>query len=197
MLLLSLQINGLILLESRDRLDIQSIIPILVSGFVGLPVGTAMLRYINPSTLRILIGVLVCGLSTMMILGLRFRTTHKSLAAAVAGFVSGTLNSSITMSGPPVILFWQNEKMAMNTFRKTLSLYFMILNLVTITFYVQAGLLTKSVLSFCLSQSLVLIVPVMLGIFISRRIDSIRFNRLTLILIWIGGISAIISGCYS
>ncbi len=197
MLLLSMLINGLILIESRECLDIKSIVPIIGSGVIGLPVGTVMLRYMNPSSLRILIGILVCGLSTMMILGLRYRTAHKTLAAALAGFVSGALNSSITMSGPPVILFWQNESIAKETFRRTLSLYFLILNLVTIPFYMHAGLLTRHVMFFCLSQAFVVLAGVLVGISISRRIDVIRFNRLTLVLIWIGGVSAIISGLYS
>lgn len=196
-LILSILINILVLIETGWSVNHRRILPIIISGCVGLPLGVILLKVIPSSVLRILIGLLIGILSSLMLVGFRYSIRRKRVASTLIGFISGVLNSSITMSGPPIILFWTNESMTKQDLRHNLALYFLVLNIATLPLYWYSGLITGDVVSFCFSQSIILVCSVSLGIFISRTIDQYVFKLITLVLVWLGSIAAIVSGIRS
>jgi hypothetical protein len=108
--------------------------------------------------------------------------------------MSGLLNGSVSLSGPPVILFLTNQGTEKQVFRANLTSYFFILNIITIPTYIYGGLITSEVLKYTLILFPALILGVILGIKGAERVDENLFKKLTLVLVVIMGILSIISG---
>ena len=110
------------------------------------------------------------------------------------GMLSGLLGGSISISGPPIILFLSNQEVDKHTFRGNLATYFFILNLFMIPVYYLNGLLTKEVWNYSLTFLPGLLIGVLVGNILSHKIKDAHFKKLTLILLIIMGLISIISG---
>ena len=70
------------------------------------------------------IAVTVLVATTLIWRGIHLRAQNRALDLA-AGFVSGVLNTSTSMSGPPLVLYLQNRGMTPGQFRATLNAFFL------------------------------------------------------------------------
>ena len=64
------------------------------------PWGTYLLLILDESILKISIGIIIIISAWALYTGYRVNIKNQNLGNAVAGFISGLLNGSLTMSGP-------------------------------------------------------------------------------------------------
>ena len=104
------------------------------------------------------------------------------------------LGGSSSIPGPPIVLFFQNQKMAKETFRANLIAFLLSLYLVTIPMYVMNGLITWELTR----TSIIFILPILLGawsgIKLSHRVDETSFKRIVLVLVVLAGFMSILTG---
>jgi uncharacterized membrane protein YfcA len=110
---------------------------LLASSVVGMPFGLLILVAVSPALLQVIIAVTVLVATTLIWRGLHIRAQNRQLDLA-AGFVSGVLNTSTSMSGPPLVLYLHNRGLTPGQFRATLNAYFLAASLVA-TFMFMAG----------------------------------------------------------
>ena len=99
----------------------------------------------------------------------------------------------MSISGPPIVLFFNNQNIEKTTFRANLIAYFFSLYLATIPAYLFENLITTDLLG-----SSAIMVPIMflgatLGIRLSRKVDELVFKKTALLLVLVTGIMAILS----
>lgn len=179
--------------KSRADIQVDRIWPLIPAGILGIPFGTIILLKANGYLIKIFIGITTI-LFAITITKLRKTITREKAGLVPAGFTSGVLQGSIGMSGPPVILFFQNQGMGKNPFRANLIFFFLILNIVTLVGYSLTGLLTKDVLFLSVLYLPVLIAGTIVGIMLFKKINEKIFKKTTLILLVFLGILAIVSG---
>ncbi|MEN8207619.1 MAG: sulfite exporter TauE/SafE family protein [Candidatus Fermentibacteria bacterium] len=187
-------LNLSVFLRARKNLDLKRILPLLLAGTAALPAGVWLLRIADESTLRISVGIVVILSSLIYLSGFRVTVRRERLAMIPVGFISGLLNGATTFSGPPVILFFTNQRVAKHQFRASLAAYFLLLNIIAVPAFIAGGLLTGEAAldTFYLFPAVLL--GVLFGIKMADVVSEERFRFAALILLGVLGVFSVVSG---
>lgn len=183
-----------IALEARKWIDSKRIWRLIVAGVIGMALGTYLLIILSVSALKAFTGFVLVLSALAFLVGLKKQIENERLALVPVGFVSGLLGGSVGMSGPPVILFFANQGVEKQVFRANLAVYFVVLNLATITAYSLGGLMTTMVVTYAGLFLPALILGSLAGIRLAHRVEETLFRRVTLIVVIIAGLVSIGSG---
>ncbi|MDO9576764.1 MAG: sulfite exporter TauE/SafE family protein [Candidatus Cloacimonadales bacterium] len=194
LMLYSIIINIVVLYSARKEVDIKKIWILLLAGIIGLPFGARLLVTLDGNILKVGIGILILIFGTLLLLGYRKELKHEKIAMIPIGIISGLLSGSISISGPPIIIFLANKQLGKHSFRGNLALYFFLLNIFTIPVFFLNGLFTKEVISYSITFLPGLIVGVIVGNLLSHKVQEQHFQKFTLALLMIMGVLAIVSG---
>jgi len=132
--------------------------------------------------------------AVVMMLGFRKPLQHELMASVPVGFVGGMLCASTGMSGPPVIFFYTNQRLNTREFRANIVAYFVMLDIVTLSSFIIAGLLPGETVSFSVQLLPVSLVGVIGGIVVNRWVQERLFRRIALVLILLAGIMSAATG---
>lgn len=194
LIIYSLFLNSIILYNVRGHVNIKKISILIIAGIIGTPLGTYFLKSLDENILKIIVGSVVTLSAIVFLRGYKIKVKNEKLSFIPVGLISGLLNGSVSISGPPIILFLTNQGVDKQTFRANLTSYFWVLNLMTVPTYFFSGLITKDVVSYTMYLFPALILGVLAGIKVGNKVDDAVFKRVTLVLIFFMGILSIISG---
>lgn len=180
----------------RARADVQPrrIWPLVAGAIAGLPLGSALLVWASPDTLRLLIGTVVSLFALALMAGLRYKVRRERLAFLPVGFASGVLNGSSSLSGPPVILFFANQGVPPRIFRANILAFFFVSNLVAVGVFTLRGLFTSEVLITAASLFLPLAIGTAVGDVLAHRVRASAFRAITLVVVLGAGLTAVANG---
>jgi uncharacterized protein len=189
LLLLAAAVCVLVLIESR-QVATQGLLRLLVPALPGLPLGLLVLAALSKELLQVGVGLAV-------IVAALWQARHAAVTrfpGAVAGFLSGVLTTSISINGPPLVLWLEAEGVPPAAFRATLAAAFLFLDvaggalLVSSegTDVIDAGVLGP--LLVCVAAGYAL------GALAFRRLDAERFFRIVLVLVLCTGLASVIAG---
>ena len=194
MVVLSLFLNILLIWDLRRHVRIRRIWPLMAGGALGIPLGAYLLLIADSDALKIMIGLLILLFGTAQLFNVRKHFRNEKAAMGPIGFAGGVLNGCVSMSGPPLILFFSNQGYSKRKFRANLIAFFLFINIVTLPVFLYAGLLTGTVIS----TSGILLPGMLLGAFIGARLSGKvpekRFGKFVLVLVMTFGCMAITSG---
>lgn len=140
---LSAGTNVLILKDCWRQVDIQAIRLLLISSLLAAPLGTWLLLWVQADVLRLIATAGISGFALLQLLGKQYPIRQPRLAFLSVGALSGALNASISLSGPPVALLLNNQNASKDHFRACITAYALALNLATLATYQFSGLLTQ------------------------------------------------------
>ena len=186
--------SAIILFETRKRVELRRIWPLMLAGVAGVPLGTRLLLAWDAHTLKVFIGVVITLSALAFLLGFRREFRNEKLACAPVGFVSGVLKGSVGMSGPPIVLFFANQGVEKGAFRANIALYFTTLNAVTVPAYLMTGLMTRTVATYAALSLPMLALGMMAGVRLAGRIREGLFRRVTLLVVMGAGLASILTG---
>jgi uncharacterized membrane protein YfcA len=176
------------------NLNLKRILPMTVSSLLGIPLGTWIIIFIEPSILKILIGGVIVLFAVPMIIGFTRAFEKETVASSISGFLSGILVSSTSLGGPPVVLFMHNQRWLKEDIYNSQAAYFLIINICALAALYISGLVDTQVIIFSTSLTPALLVGMFLGIVAFRRINQRSFRYLSLAIVICAGILGIISG---
>ena len=194
MVVLSLFLNIMMIYELRKDVQVKRIWPLMLGGLFGIPIGTYLLIVADPNHIKLLIGILILLFGLAQLLEMKKQFKSERAAMAPIGFTGGVLQGSVSMSGPPVILFFSNQGFTKQEFRASLVSFFLFMNIATLPVYLYAGLLTGTVMT----STLILLPGMLVGTFIGTRlahkVEEEKFKKGVLVLVIIFGCMSIASG---
>lgn len=123
--MLSMLSNVIVLIETRKWVRLRMVIPLLIGGVIGLPVGGYILSRIEPGPFKLIVGVLVFIFAIVMLAGWRRPVSNETAGLVPVGILSGVLSTSTSMGGPPLVLFFSNQGIEKEGFRANIVAYFM------------------------------------------------------------------------
>jgi len=189
LLALGAALNTLVLLERHDA-RWSRLPPLILPALPGLALGAVVLAALSREPLQIGVGVAVIAAALWQ---LRHRAAAARVPGTIAGFLSGVLTTSISISGPPLVLWLEAQALRPAEFRATLAAAFLALNITGWTVLAVAGDATAE-----LGELLVLLGMVVaghvLGAIAFRRLDHDRFYRLVLVLVLVTGAASVVAG---
>lgn len=188
MILLGVGLNFMVWWDSRRAASFREILPLLAGGIAGIPLGTRLLLRFPASSFQVVVGVTVCLVALLLLAGRTFPLGSGKKILLPVGLLSGILNGSLSLSGPPVVLFLAGKRTGKDRFRASLSTYFLSLNIFCVGYFAWRGLFTLPVLKTSLFLLPVLVVATFTGIFLSRLLREEVFRRMVLGLVLIAGL---------
>jgi uncharacterized membrane protein YfcA len=189
LLALGAALNVLVLLE-RHEARWARLPPLILPALPGLALGAVVLAALSREPLQIGVGVVVIAAGLWQ---LRHRAAAARVPGTVAGFLSGLLTTSISISGPPLVLWLEAQALRPAEFRATLAAAFLALNLAGWAVLGIAGDATADLDELIVLLALVVAGHV-LGAFAFRRLDHERFYRVVLVLVLVTGVASVAAG---
>ncbi|MCK4758154.1 MAG: sulfite exporter TauE/SafE family protein [Thermoplasmata archaeon] len=190
----SLVINAFLFYKVRKYAELKRIRPLIATAIIGIPIGTYLLLVIDPQIFRVFIGVFIVFFGIAYLKDYRKELKNEKMTFIPVGLISGILNGSITLSGPPVIFCFTNQGVRKKIFRANMIAYFFLLNLATIPFFLIGGLLTPEVIKF----SALLLPGMMIGAFsgacLVKRVNERAFRKIAMVVVTVSGMISIITG---
>ncbi|WP_099519052.1 sulfite exporter TauE/SafE family protein [Paenibacillus sp. BIHB 4019] len=190
--ILSLCTNIIVLLNSWQHVAIRKIWILILSSLLAAPLGTLLLVYLSADLLKGFTGILIIAFAVLLLSGKSFPIRNDKMAFIPIGMTSGLLNGSISLSGPPVALFLSNQGYSKNEFRANITVYGVILNMITIGTFFYSGLMTPKVMMYTSLFVPSVLIGVFIGIIAIKRLDDQLFKKLTLWLIILSGVWTIL-----
>jgi uncharacterized membrane protein YfcA len=132
-----------LLIHARHEMQPLRIWPLMVGAIIGAPFGSYLLIALDADTLRLLIGLVASGFAILLFVGFSHPVQRERLAFLPIGFLSGLLNGSSSLAGPPVILFFANQRIPPMVFRANILLLFFSTNIATIFAFIVGGVFTS------------------------------------------------------
>jgi uncharacterized protein len=186
-----------ILVQDWRHVEPRRIAPLSVAAIVGSVVGVQLLLNTNANVLKVAIGVVVVAFAIPMLLDYRRPARREGLATLIVGLVSGILNGSTSMGGPPVVLLGVNQAWSKVSFRANLVAFFVISNVSTLAMLSAAGAFTSDVIQL----DLILVPAVLVGIVVGGRlfaaIPAERFRKFVVLLVIASGLLSTWTGVQS
>jgi hypothetical protein len=154
-----------------------------IGMLVATPLGVWLLANVPANHMRIVVSLLVLAAALALWSGWRMRRQPSPAATLATGALSGFLNGTAAIAGPPVILFYFSSPAAVAVSRASLITFFLGSDLVALLCGGVFGLLGVS----AVVGALLLVLPVMLGIVIGHRrfgaTEPEAFRRAVLVLL--------------
>ena len=186
-------ITNIMILRSVQGVTAKGIKMMSLIAILATPFGAYLLKVVSPEILKAAVGIILSGTSLFMLKGYRIKFRRELLAKGITGFFSGLLNGTLSMSGPPIILYLSNQGAAKDNVRGSFSLFALITNIFAIATLIYTNIITMPVFMQFATLIPALIIGVYAGILISKRVNEVQFKQITLYLLLIMGISTIIS----
>jgi uncharacterized membrane protein YfcA len=121
---LGLLVNVLTLQRLHGHVDWRLGSRLFAAAAVGMPFGLLVLVLVPRDALQVLIAITVLVSTALIARGWRIARIGRTTDWGI-GFASGVLNTSTSMSGPPVVLYLQGQGFQRGVFRATLTAYFL------------------------------------------------------------------------
>ena len=189
----SMMANILIITQNRHRLEWGRVAPMAAAGVLGIPLGTVILFIVPPTTLKIGVALVVLASATILMTGARVNISRERVASSVAGFISGLLLASTTISGPPVTLFLINQRWAKDTFRTSLALFFLTLEGFAIVSLAVSGILTVSTFVVSMAMWPSVLLGYAIAIRLLPHISQEAFLRIAAVVVMAAGVLALVT----
>ncbi|MBE0449862.1 MAG: sulfite exporter TauE/SafE family protein [Clostridia bacterium] len=184
----SLIMNIIILMRLKMVPQIKSLLLMFVMAVLTTPIGVLLLKFTNEDTLKIFIGIVLILIAIAMKRGFKIHMKNQNKSYFIAGILSGLLNGSVSLSGPPIVVMLSNENKNRDYFRSSLTTYFLLLNIVTVFLYAGSGLITFQTFKDQLIVLPFLIIGTLVGTALGSRINEEKFKAIVLNLLVIMGI---------
>ncbi len=167
-----------ILLKAWRKVEIKAAWRLVLSTWIGIPIGIFFLKAAPELLVKSLLGILIMGfgLYNLFVPNLPKLLTEKW--ALITGLIAGILGGAYNTNGPPVVIYgilrrWDPEK-----FRATLQGYFLPTGGAILVSHAIAGMWTSQVVHLYGYSLPIIIVAVLIGEKVNQIIPQGRFDKI-------------------
>lgn len=181
-----------LLIKIRVKLKARYFLPMFIASLAGIPIGVYALQHFNEEVLRLLVGIVIVVFSMLLIFGNDKEPRFKSKPVVFAGFLSGILGSSISISGPPVALAMNRKKYSKDLFRANFTVFGLLSSLLISVVYLVKGILVVASVKFTAFFFPVLLLGSSLGNRWARNIKQEKFSKVVIVLNIVTGLTVVL-----
>jgi len=167
------------LLRNAWRLASRREVGIMALGaLAGIPLGAAILRYVDPIVLRWAIAILTVAMLALLISGWRYHGRPIAPITIGVGFAAGILSGAVQAAGPPVVAYWLGGSNSALAVRANIILFFFCTSVVAALSYLATGLLGLDVLLLAALTAPGYALGMFLGTRMFHLADELMFRRI-------------------
>lgn len=190
--LLGMVNSGMLGWQSRSHVPWPTVLWMLIGSLVGMPIGLAVLILAPEDALRIAVGVSTIVMAGVLASGVEFGSASISSELGV-GLVSGILNTSTSMNGPPVVLYLQSLHQPPRAFRAALAVFFLTVSAMSLVAFFVTGVVTAYAVGLAALALPAVAAGSVAGHALFGRTKPALFRRLVFALLILAACSAIVS----
>ena len=175
---------------------INSILKIVIpASIIGILFGTLTFEFTNEDQIRIMVGVIsIIFVLVSFIQKNNYLLKPTKLKGYFWSSVAGYTSFLIHAGNPPINFYMLPLKLDKISFIGTMTLAFMVINLVKLVPYYFVGLLAPSNLMISLYLLPLAFISVLLGYFLQKRIPEKLFFNIVYVLLFLSGCKLIYDG---
>ena len=177
--LLSITVAAIVVVQDWENIHLTSTGWLVFSTVFGIPLGLLLLTSSHQRTVKAILGMVIIAFASYSLLGripLELRRDDRRWLLA-CGFLAGVLGGAYGMNGPPLVVYGAMRRWSAPQFRATLQGYFLPASIIGMSGYWLAGLWVPAVTHYYLVSLPVMLLAVLLGRVINRRIHGEVFLR--------------------
>ena len=167
---------------------------LMVFGVGFIPLGTLLLVRLDEDLIKIALGTVVGVTALAMLAGFQRTARNERVASIPVGAASGLLMGSTGLAGAPVILFFANQGVDPRPFRANITVYLVVVGLAALPSFLIGGVLTTEVGKLSAALLAPSVGGLFTGIWLARRVSTVLFRRIALVVVLGSGATAIITG---
>jgi uncharacterized membrane protein YfcA len=171
----------------------KGVLPFIIPGLVGVPIGTRMLAYIDPRTFKIGVGVFLVSYTVYALTRTERATSDIGgrVGDGVIGFGGGCLGGLTGISGVPLIVWTDIRAYAKEHRRSILQAFNTAILAAAIASHALSGLLTAQVGLATLAALPGTVGGAWLGMTVYQRLGNRGFQQVVLALLFVFGVMLI------
>jgi uncharacterized membrane protein YfcA len=135
--------------HARLAIDRDFLIVLLPAGIIGILAGTLVLVTVDSNLLKRFLGLVTVLFALRNMHGLTSAAAPSASwprwTGYVAGGLSGFLGSIFGTTGPPIVIYLDNQALAKSAMRATMLAYFLAVDSTRMVSYLVTGLVTQNV----------------------------------------------------
>lgn len=169
-----------VIADSWREIQGRAVLALLPFAFVGLVVGSQILKVVDEQYIQLFAGVMVVCAAGLLIRSVHLPGAKTRTGTAVAGLTSGTLSTSIGLPGPPVVLLFTARSLPKRNFRVTGAAYFLSINLVGLSILFLRDIAGPEDLPLAAALVPAAFIGKALGTVLLRKVSERRFRLIAL-----------------
>jgi uncharacterized protein len=193
---IGLTISFLILLKHWQKINLKSLMVLILSTLAGIPIGLYFLKGASEDLVKIVLAVILILFSFFKLLKSYKLELKNDRFAFIFGFISGVFGGAYNTNGPPIIIYGTLRKWQPDKFRVILQGVFFPSNVLIIVGQGLAGLWTEKVILFYLYSLPIILIALFIGSRLNRRIPAEKFVKYAYILLMIIGVILLFTTIY-
>jgi uncharacterized membrane protein YfcA len=168
-----------------------------VGGAPALIPGIYLVASAPADFMRLLVGAAVVMSAVGLVLGIKLHRGPKPAELLGAGALSGLLQGSVAMAGPPIIVLILSSSWTAARCRATLSCVFLLLGTASVIFGILHGIVTWECVVIALLSLPGLLVGQYLGARLFSQIDGKKYRTISIVCVAATGVLVILRGLAS
>jgi uncharacterized protein len=165
-----------------------------IAAWIGMPIGLLVLTHADDQVLTATIGVTILVMTAWLWRGLSLPEGRATELAA--GFVSGTLATSVGTNGPPMVIAFQAVGLEPKPFRATLQACFVGQGSIALALFWSRGLIVHDVGIAFLAGAPAAVIGALIGDRVAPRVHAGPFRNAVLILLVLSGGLALVDALF-
>jgi len=186
--LIGIALEVLMLIRYRASIRFKSILALIVSSTIAIPVGVVYLRRLDELVALFILGLILVLFAAYALTGYRLPDLSHPAWAWLFGLVSGLLGGAYNTAGPPVIVYGNCRKWSPQEFKSNLSGFFIVGSLVVVITHWLNGNFTSNVWTTFLFSLPMLLAGFLLGQSMDRWLNPEIFRKIVLVLLVVLGL---------
>lgn len=169
---------------------------LLLSGGVGIVLGTRVLTLLSPRTATLILGVFVLIFVTLSVTGLapKIPPHWEPWLSPPAGFAAGVIGGVTNSPATALVLYFHGIGLAKHDFISSIAFTFFFYKLVQLGAVTWYGLLPWSLLGVSVALTAVALAGFAVGLRVQDRLDQRSFNRVVLVFLAVLGAWLLVRG---
>ena len=178
-------------LTVRRGFDLRLLLPFVIGGLAGIPVGVGILPLLDVTLFKLAFGALLVVICPVMLLGHRLPkvTGGGRFADGAAGFIGGVLGGIGGVSGAIPTLWCTLRGMPKEAQRAVIQNFNLGMLGVTLATYIGTGVITTATLPMLAIVLPAMLIPTLLGARLYIGISEVAFRRIVLGLLTVSGLA--------
>lgn len=175
--LVSITVAAIVLIQDWQHVHVRSAGWLVISTFIGIPLGLLLLTHISDSIVKACLGVIIIAFSCYTLFYRRAASLRDDRLAWAFGLGAGVLGGAYGMNGPPLVMYGTLRGWSPQRFRATLQGYFLPASMVSMGGYWLAGLWKADVTRYYLFALPGVLLATFLGRAVHERMKPETFMR--------------------